>query len=64
VQRGLSRGLLEPHSPGADRPYTGQHASVPCSAGRKAEDDGLLQDIAALRQRQQDYLHASLSLVA
>lgn len=55
------RGLLELHGAEAAE-YPAGLALRPTS--RKAEDDGLLMDIAALRQRQQDYLHAASSLVA
>ena len=59
------RGILELHGVETEYPGSSQQTRLAVrSTSRKAEDDGLLLDIAALRQRQQDYLHAASSLVA
>ena len=56
------RGVLELHGAAAGGAAgLGLPAAAP---GRWSKDSNLLQDIAALRQRQQEYLSAASSLVA
>ena len=55
------RGVLELHGAAAGG---AAGLGLPAAAGRWSEDSNLLQDIAALRRRQQEYLSAASSLVA